>query len=89
MTVSRYGKQCYSKAFGYRDIATNAPLETDNIFKVASCTKIVTAACVMKLVEKGMISLDDDVGMHVVTSSPSCYRLLCVQQESVYVSLPL
>lgn len=38
------------------------PLTEDSIFWVASLTKIVTAVAVMIVVERGLISLDDDVG---------------------------
>ncbi|GAQ03718.1 acyltransferase LovD [Aspergillus lentulus] len=38
------------------------PVTEDSIFWVASLTKIVTAVAVMIVVERGLISLDDDVG---------------------------
>jgi CubicO group peptidase (beta-lactamase class C family) len=38
---------------------------TDTIYSIASITKVVTATAVMQLVDKGLISLDDDVNTYL------------------------
>lgn len=53
------GKLVYAKAFGKADI--NIPAKTDNLFRIASLSKPITAIAVMKLVEEGKISLADKV----------------------------
>ena len=45
--VARHGKVCYFKAFGKAD--EGVPMATDSIFRLASMSKVVAAACVMQL----------------------------------------
>src|SRR5258707_8643783 len=46
---------------GKRDVANNAPIATDTIFRIASMTKPITSLGVMMLYEEGKIGLDDPV----------------------------
>ncbi|KAL2864843.1 serine hydrolase domain-containing protein [Aspergillus lucknowensis] len=58
-----HGKPIHSSAFGTQTTNSSGPAVTeDSIFWVASMTKIVTAVAVMIVVERGLITLDDDVG---------------------------
>ena len=59
--VVKDGKIVYNKSFGYKDLANRTPLANDDIMRIASISKSFTATSLMQLVEKGMISLDDDV----------------------------
>ncbi|MDP9179736.1 MAG: beta-lactamase family protein, partial [Gemmatimonadota bacterium] len=43
---------------GTQAIGGTAPMQRDTIFRIASMTKAVTAACVMMLIEDGQIELD-------------------------------
>jgi CubicO group peptidase (beta-lactamase class C family) len=43
---------------GMQAIGGTAPMQRDTIFRIASMTKAVTAACVMMLIEGGQIELD-------------------------------
>lgn len=61
----RDGKTVYNKFFGYADMATKQPLQTDNIFRIASQTKAVTSVAVMILWEEGKILLDDPVSIYI------------------------
>lgn len=40
---------------------SSKPFATDSFTWVASLTKLVTVACVMQVVQKGLLTLDDDV----------------------------
>ena len=51
----------FEGAFGTRDLATGAPMTTDTVVWIASMTKAITGACAMQLVERGKLSLDDDI----------------------------
>jgi methyl acetate hydrolase len=51
----------FEGAFGTRDLATGAPMTTDTVVWIASMTKAITGACAMQLVERGQLSLDDDI----------------------------
>ena len=48
--------------YGYSDKRNAVKVSHDTKFKIASVTKMVCAIGLMKLVEQGHISLDDDIG---------------------------
>jgi CubicO group peptidase (beta-lactamase class C family) len=52
----------YERAFGWRDLATHAPMRLDTVFMLASMTKTVTAVAAMQLVEQGKVALDQPLG---------------------------
>jgi len=45
--------------------ASSPPHRTDSFHWTASMTKVLTAVCVLQLVEKGFIGLHDDIRPHV------------------------
>ena len=55
----------WTKAYGTADQATKAPVTSDTMFQAASISKPVTAFAVMRLVEAGKLSLDDDVNRYL------------------------
>lgn len=59
--VVKDGKIVYEKAFGYANLDNQIPLTTNHFMRIASISKSFTATSLMQLVEKGIISLDDDV----------------------------
>ncbi len=62
IVVVKNGKPVYSNAIGYQDVEAEKPLTTDNLFRIASISKSFSSTAIMQLVEKGIISLDDDFG---------------------------
>ena len=54
-------KIVYMKSIGYNDANMTQRTNTQSVYHVYSLTKILTASIVMKLIEKGKISLDDPV----------------------------
>jgi methyl acetate hydrolase len=48
-------------ALGARGLDNPAPMTTDTLFWIASCTKAVTCVAAMQLVEEGRVGLDDPV----------------------------
>ena len=61
VAVVKKGKLVYTAAFGLKNAATREPLQTSDIFRIASISKSFSATSVMQLVEKGILKLDDDV----------------------------
>ena len=59
--ILKDGEVIYDKAFGYKDLDTKEPLSTSHMMRIASISKSFTATGLMKQVEKGIISLDDDI----------------------------
>ena len=66
LTVARRGRLVLSRGFGaLRPEPGAAAVEPDSTFLLASITKPVTACAVMLLVDRGRVSLDDPVQLHV------------------------
>lgn len=59
--VAREGKIVYHKAFGLADNVVGRPLKRDDIFRIASQSKAITATAVMMLWEEGRFRLDDPI----------------------------
>ena len=59
------GKAVYHKAFGWRNLETHTALRENDIFRMASMMKGLTAVAILQLSERGLLFLDDDVGMYI------------------------
>lgn len=57
--VAEHGNPVYYKATGYRNFETKTPLDTTDIFELASVSKQFTAMVIMMLKEEGKLSYDD------------------------------
>lgn len=57
--VAKDGQIGYHQAFGYNDPESGKILHQDDIFRIASMTKPVTAVAAMMLYEEGKFNLDD------------------------------
>ena len=55
----------YDGKWGYADLAARTPVTDDTIFRMASMTKIVTAVGILKLMERGVLSLDDPLSKYL------------------------
>ena len=53
------------RAAGVRGLDTRAPMTPDSVFWIASCTKAVTTAAVLQLVEAGRLDLDAPVSQRL------------------------
>ena len=53
------------RAYGYRNLARNEPMQRDDIFRIYSMTKTVTSVAVMMLVEEGRITLEDPLSRYL------------------------
>ncbi|KAF2421506.1 beta-lactamase/transpeptidase-like protein [Tothia fuscella] len=60
--VDIHGKTFYNKAAGHAGVAKDArPMDLNDTFWIASCTKLQTAICALKQVEEGLVDLDEDI----------------------------
>ena len=55
------GKIHYRNLIGYADVEAKKPISEDNVFWVASMSKMFVGASIMMLVDEGKVSLDDPV----------------------------
>jgi CubicO group peptidase (beta-lactamase class C family) len=63
--VARKGKIIYHKAFGTSDAKSKRTLQKDDIFRLASQSKAITATAVMMLWEEGKFQLDDPISKYI------------------------
>ena len=61
LAVAKDGKLVVAKGYGWANVATHQPVTMDSLFCLASVSKALTAAAVLRLVEDGRLSLDDRV----------------------------
>lgn len=61
VAVVKEGRIVYTGSFGQRSTESEAPLQDGDVFRIASISKSFATSALMKLVEEGRISLDDDV----------------------------
>lgn len=68
--VARDGAPAYRRAAGLADREAGVAMRTDAIFRLASVTKPIVSAALMKLVEDGRVGLDDPVTRHLPDFRP-------------------
>jgi CubicO group peptidase (beta-lactamase class C family) len=59
--LARHGQVVAEKSYGYRSLATHAPMTHDTIFRLYSMSKPITGVAMMLLFEDGRWRLDDPV----------------------------
>ena len=59
--VIKDGKFIYKRGYGSANPDYNAPFSSESVFCIASTTKQFTAASILLLVRRGVISLDDEI----------------------------
>jgi CubicO group peptidase (beta-lactamase class C family) len=59
--ADKSGKVYYKNLLGYADVEAKKPISEDNVFWIASMTKMFAGASIMMLVDEGKVSLDDPV----------------------------
>ena len=61
VAVTRNGRLVYAKGFGWADEEAGEKMDAGHIMRMASVSKLITAAGIMKLCEEGRIKLSDKV----------------------------
>ncbi len=63
--VIRNGETCFEGCFGYADIEKKIEITDQTIFPIASMTKVITVAGIMRLYEQGLFKLWDPVSEYL------------------------
>jgi len=63
--IADKGEPLYLKAFGYRNFENKIPLDTADIFELASVSKQFTAMIIMMLEEQDKLGFDDSVSLYL------------------------
>jgi CubicO group peptidase (beta-lactamase class C family) len=61
MAIAKDGKLVYMRAFGTSNLDMDELTQPYNLFRIASVSKPITSIAIMKLMEDGLLSLDDKV----------------------------
>ncbi len=61
VAISKDGRLVYAKGFGYADTIKKEPVTKNSLFRIASCSKTITALGIMKLVEENKLNLNQKV----------------------------
>jgi CubicO group peptidase (beta-lactamase class C family) len=65
LAVSYKGETVYRKSVGFADHGRTRPASADDIYWIYSCSKVITCVAAMRLVESGVIKLDDPVSKYI------------------------
>ena len=63
--ILQNGRTIYDEKWGYRDLATQAPLGDDTIYHIYSMTKPITSVAVMMLFEEGKFLLHEPIAKYI------------------------
>lgn len=64
--IMRNDKVCFEESFGFADIGKQVPMSVENtIFAIASMSKVVTVAGIMRLYEQGLFKMWDPVSEYL------------------------
>ena len=87
LVVGHAGKVVHRQAFGMRALEPRPePMTPDTIFDLASLTKPFTATCVMRLVERGQVRLDDPVARYLPEFARNGKQEITVRQLLTHFS---
>ena len=63
--VMKDGSVIFKAAKGLASLEDNIPLKSNSVFELASCSKQFTGLAVAMLIDKGLLSLDDDIRKYI------------------------
>ncbi len=75
--ADKTGRVLYKNLLGYADVEAKKPISEDNVFWVASMTKMFAGASIMMLVDEGKVSLDDPVTNYI----PQLAKWMVVEEK--------
>lgn len=64
-TVIRRGEVVARRCVGFADLENREPMRLDHLFRLFSCTKLITSIAALQLWEQGRFAFDDLVGDHI------------------------
>lgn len=88
LAIIKDGNVVFQKPYGFADINQRRPVTNQTVFGLASLTKTFTAICLLSLVDKGLIHLDDPLGKYVRDLSPQYQNLTIRQLASMTAGVP-
>lgn len=87
--VARKGKIVYHRAFGLADNASGRALKKDDIFRIASQSKAITATAVMILWEEGRFQLDEPISNFIPEFKNAGVLTSFNEQDTTWTTVPV
>jgi CubicO group peptidase (beta-lactamase class C family) len=84
VVVGRNGKELFAHSAGKRGVNSSENMTLDNVFWIASCTKMITGIACMQLVEQGKLHLDD--GDELEKLVPEIATIQVLEKDGTLVS---
>lgn len=83
-TVVVVGKdgELFAHSAGKKGVASDEPMTLDNVYWIASCTKMLAGIACMQLVEQGILKLDD--GEHLEGLCPELKDLQVLREDGTF-----
>src|SRR5689334_14739876 len=79
VAVARDGKVILARGYGMANLEHSVPVAPDTVFHICSISKNILAGVILQLVDRGKLSLDDDVSKYV-PNAPTHGRHVTVRQ---------
>lgn len=79
VTVVRGGETLVERAWGRADVASGREADPSTLYAIGSNTKQFTAALVLRLVDRGRLTLGDSIGRHLSGLRPE-WRAITIEQ---------
>lgn len=64
VVILSHGEVVYARDYGYRDQRRRLPVDENTFFKTASLTKMASGIGIMRLVDEGLLDLDQDISQY-------------------------
>ncbi len=85
--VMRQGKLVWQQGYGYHDYTKTRKTESDDVYDLASLTKVMsTTTSIMKLVDQGLISVDDPVAKFIPEFDRDGKRDITIEHLLIHTS---
>ena len=65
LSITKDGESIFRKGVGYSDSQRTKPVSDQDIYWIFSCSKVITCVAALRLLERGLISLDDPVSKYI------------------------
>jgi len=83
VAITKDGRLIYNRAFGWANMAHTEPMQPYTLLRIASNSKAITGIAIMKLVEDGLLNLNDTVfGTGRILDQP--YYLSAISDSRIY-----
>lgn len=87
--VAKKGKIVHYKAFGYSNLESKTPLKKDDIFRIASQSKLITTVGLLMLFEEGKFFLDEPISKYIPAfKNPRVLVSYDEKDRSKYITRP-